>query len=1324
MINSIGIIGSILPMLICIALALLGLDIVPAARGKIKNGKKIAFIYVAAAGLLLLSMIIPLFRGISIGGSGNGGDKDDGYYGSSVVFEKEGKRAGNAIALSAGQTVNGYFEYVEEEGDKVWFEIEPYTSGTYVFTHTASNGQKISVNETKSKSIAESYDGMVMVSLEADEKYYVIVEMVNGSDSEFALSANYPNNSQLQNNESLYCEMGSGVNEKWYYVQPTESGYYELRVTCDGSYNNGNNTVKLYDGTSLIAEGNFGDVVTAELTANKTYYVRLTRESTDYYLDMNVSFYYNERLSAPLAKLGSNNVVYDYESTIAYFKFKPETDGYYLIRHDNYYDDLLFTISGASTGYQVDADWIEDDEYFIIDASSLSNEETYSIEIQNIAQSFNFYIEKINEVEIDGEGTSFSLEDKSTASAWFRIAPTTGGRYIIAHDSDVHSLSMKFYNTSTPSTDNAAETATGTFPHGMISRTLNVGSVYYVCVTSENGGAVSGVKLYTIKDVDYGATSMTVGNNYYNYFNSETGENWYKITTTQAGIYKFYYTSSYNYYIDVYTINGFEKTHLNADDNSDGEVSLELESGMTYYVSIKPQSNSDIYNTVYLYADIDYFASAIEITSDTDTYSSSLVNYNQYFKITPAEDDYYTFALPNTSSSSSYWYLYLYNADDTSSYITYASGYPSGLKLSYALEADTTYYVKVSQSNYSNSTFTLNVSTPTEITPDDIAYSTNLVSYNKMFKFTPETDGYYNIRLANGTDYSYSYSWYLYLYDEDMTQLTYSYGSHAQHCNVYYDLKAEKTYYLKVNFESSSTAGFDITITSPATLTTTESVSTALVNKERYIMFAPTESNYYTFTFSNTSSLSTWYAYLYKASNMGSSLIYTSGSDISANSLTYLLTAGEVYYLYINHSNTDGLSITASVEAIGETLTASGTSAQLGADNKKYFKFTPETDGYYKISLSNGSSTSYYWNQNLYDDQGTQLDYASSYGTAGNYVEYVLDSDETYFIVVSMTNGEGYSFTVNYTTSHVTLTESGASAELDSGYKYFMFTPTETDYYSFTIPSADYSSSWSVYLYSEKDVNYNISADSGYYYDCKVEGILKAGETYYIRVYNSYSSYADFSVSVTSGSTEASVGSNSNYLSNSYNYYKFTPTASDIYTISLSSSYSSSTWYLYLYSEDDTSTYLKYDSGYYASDCTFKVTLEADKTYFIKIYHSSYSSAYVTMSISALNATELAVGDTHTVSVNASNPYAYYYFTATESGSYTFYSTTTDYTDTYCTLYNANMSSITSADSGGENGNFSITYDLVEGETYIFEARMWNTSDSGSFDVCFVENAD
>lgn len=89
-------------------------------------------------------------------------------------------------------------------------------------------------------------------------------------------------------------------------------------------------------------------------------------------------------------------------------------------------------------------------------------------------------------------------------------------------------------------------------------------------------------------------------------------------------------------------------------------------------------------------------------------------------------------------------------------------------------------------------------------------------------------------------------------------------------------------------------------------------------------------------------------------------------------------------------------------------------------------------------------------------------------------------------------------------------------------------------------------------------------------------------------------------------------------------------------------------------------------------------------------------------------------------SLTQNEPYVYYAFNVPVTGSYTFYSFSD--IDTYGYLYDSNWNQIMYDDDSGNGNNFSITAQLMKGNTYYFGARFYNTSNAAVIDVCLEKD--
>ena len=95
------------------------------------------------------------------------------------------------------------------------------------------------------------------------------------------------------------------------------------------------------------------------------------------------------------------------------------------------------------------------------------------------------------------------------------------------------------------------------------------------------------------------------------------------------------------------------------------------------------------------------------------------------------------------------------------------------------------------------------------------------------------------------------------------------------------------------------------------------------------------------------------------------------------------------------------------------------------------------------------------------------------------------------------------------------------------------------------------------------------------------------------------------------------------------------------------------------------------------------------------------------------NAPELIPGEVATVNITTGGQYAYFKVVPEFSCQYTFYSTGSF--DTVVYLYDAEGTQTATDDDSGDEYNFRLVVTLTEGETYYLGARIWGTSNTGSY---------
>ena len=130
-------------------------------------------------------------------------------------------------------------------------------------------------------------------------------------------------------------------------------------------------------------------------------------------------------------------------------------------------------------------------------------------------------------------------------------------------------------------------------------------------------------------------------------------------------------------------------------------------------------------------------------------------------------------------------------------------------------------------------------------------------------------------------------------------------------------------------------------------------------------------------------------------------------------------------------------------------------------------------------------------------------------------------------------------------------------------------------------------------------------------------------------------------------------------------------------------------------------TYLK--STYSSKYWRYKEVSEED------LKGSDFANAYV-----------ISVGQSLPAVIDTAGEYVYFKFTAPSAGTYTFQSTGSY--DTYGYLYNSSQSQLTYNDDAGDGSNFLISRTMTSGEIVYIGARMYSSSNTGTFNVSVTKS--
>lgn len=183
-----------------------------------------------------------------------------------------------------------------------------------------------------------------------------------------------------------------------------------------------------------------------------------------------------------------------------------------------------------------------------------------------------------------------------------------------------------------------------------------------------------------------------------------------------------------------------------------------------------------------------------------------------------------------------------------------------------------------------------------------------------------------------------------------------------------------------------------------------------------------------------------------------------------------------------------------------------------------------------------------------------------------------------------------------------------------------------------------------------------------------------------------------------------------------FSIFGFTPSVSGSYHFSCDSTFE----YLYLYDADGRS--LNSSRSRLTSSLDAGVTYYyAVRTYQLSSFHvlleraTGYWFSYPALTTAIDNAALINPDDPVETVIDEDHQLAAYSFTPTVSGTYFFYSTGSY--STYGHLYDSNRNQLAANNGNGSNQNFRISYELTAGQTYYWVARMYGSSNTGTFSV-------
>ena len=357
-------------------MGLSGLGVLSALNGKIspKVGKVVGAIMMIVAILFVVTFARGILPALGIGGT------------SSARSEGSEK---NPIYIY-GESYDGYYDVLEEYGDKVWFEYQPYKYGQF----------NVSVSDCDSQIDIDVYDarknhlygvaGMnpnLTVQFDGGETYYIGVT-VYGYDSHFTVrvrqggaAANaqwgyvgYNDVSFKLYNEAAYVKFVP--DESRDYVIALDSNKYVNLTLCDEN----DYQISAASGNATYA------FIDHYLDAGKTYYIKV--ELTDFVGSVGLNIVKDD------GRLDSASEIYEGSSRYInpgygynWIKFTPNYDGTYEFTHSSTGKVELTVYSGLNTDY-MNRDSIYSNDYF---APYLYANTTYYIKVEP-SSSGSFYV--------------------------------------------------------------------------------------------------------------------------------------------------------------------------------------------------------------------------------------------------------------------------------------------------------------------------------------------------------------------------------------------------------------------------------------------------------------------------------------------------------------------------------------------------------------------------------------------------------------------------------------------------------------------------------------------------------------------------------------------------------------------------------------------------------------------------------------------------------------------------------------------------------------------------------------------------------------------
>ena len=401
------------------------------------------------------------------------------------------------------------------------------------------------------------------------------------------------------------------------------------------------------------------------------------------------------------------------------------------------------------------------------------------------------------------------------------------------------------------------------------------------------------------------------------------------------------------------------------------------------------------------------------------------------------------------------------------------------------------------------------------------------------------------------------------------------------------------------------------------------------------------------------------------------------------------LESGKSYYVKVFQFGATEVTVQVHVEEAPEAVLGQEYTFEAKQGTANVYSFTPENTGWYLVDTGDASR-----NLIVYDSMG--------YGVSPSEDCFYFTAGETY-VIECVNNGSDGQITMKIVQPFAALVED-KETELPyrstrNGFYYALFTPSSTGTYVFT-SELSYSS---LYLYT-KDGTYKRTSLNGNSLEYSIP--LTGGTTYLITAYSGSDQNPKTMTVAKAPETGITLGAVNEVTlaSREAKYYPFTPSESGYYIVYSLEGLGDAP---YVY-EGGRADYLEHQSSGTSFRCRV-VKLEAGTSYSIYMNNSQYSDLNVRWGINKVGEFELGQEAT----VNVLGQYAYYAFTPSVTGVYTFSS------EMFEEANSADIKRKTPYFSGIMESftwyKNSISLVLEEGETYLLYVKLQNNDSTTSF---------